>query len=487
MNYDYDHWLEQRAFSEGPIPIYEAGDWLGGASASGICINRNTILSSAPVVRALQIITGWIGKLPLEVYKADKSGSADIDEEHPAQWLLSHHPSDLYTPRDFKKTMAFNFLVHGSAYGWIQRDNDVDPSEVIILNPEHTGVTWKDKRLVYYTRINDYDQLILPENILHWKNLSWDGIRPINMLDVLRDAFSVGIAAQSYANHFYRNDATPKMVMEFPQKVDDSQAHLIKERWEKAHQGTKNSHLLGIVGNGGKLNVIDANHEASQFLQTREFEIACTISNIFALWLPVGTGARDAFAWATGWCAVRAATCVARLLPPDRRAAARRCVAQLPVGARRAVDTLGAAAGRGILGGVGAGPHRLSASRRRHASARRRGVRAQSRAAGRRLVSDQGSRPAVVGRRAALPARFGRRRRGGEQHELAVGGRHRDRHESASRLQSGAAGRALRRRCGLHPAICGGARLSAAVASPQSGRRNSAPRRISAADRLARI
>lgn len=283
--------VEHRAFSEGPIPIYEATDWLlGGQSASGLCIDRMSILASAPVVRALQIITGWIGKLPLEVYKADKSGSADVDEEHPAQWLLSHHPSDLYTPRDFKKTMSFNFLVHGSAYGWIQRENGVDPSEIIILNPEYTGVTWRDKKLMYYTRINDRDELILPENVLHWKNLSWDGIRPINMLDVLRDAFSVGIAAQSYANHFYKNDATPKMVMEFPQKVDDAQAHSIKERWEKAHQGVKNSHLLGIIGSGGKLNVMDVNHEATQFLQTRQFEIACTISNIFGIpktWLGI--------------------------------------------------------------------------------------------------------------------------------------------------------------------------------------------------------
>jgi HK97 family phage portal protein len=296
MQYDLNKWsadedIEERAFSEGPIPIYEATDWLlGGQSASGLCIDRMSILSSAPVVRAIQIITGWIGKLPLEVYKSDKTGSADIDEEHPAQWLLSHHPSDLYTPRDFKKTMAFNFLVHGSAYGWIQRENDVDPSEIIILNPEYTGVTWRGKRLMYYTRINDHDELILPENVLHWKNLSWDGIRPINMLDVLRDAFSVGIAAQSYANHFYKNDSSPKLMLEFPRKVDDAQITSITERWEKKHQGTKNSQRLGILGDGGHLSVPVFDHEASQFLQTREFEIACTISNIFGIpktWLGI--------------------------------------------------------------------------------------------------------------------------------------------------------------------------------------------------------
>ena len=229
---------EQRAFSEGPIPIYEATDWLlGGRSSSGLVIDRMTILSSAPVVRALQIITGWVGKLPLEVFKESKDGSRDVDDEHPAQWLLSHHPSDLYTPFAFKKTMCFNFLVHGSAFGWIQRGNGVDPSEIIILNPEYTGVTWRGKRLMYYTRINDHDELILPENMLHWKNLSWDGIRPINMLDVLRDAFSVGIGAQSYANHFYKNDASPKFTMEFPQKVDQPQSDKIMEQWNKAHAG----------------------------------------------------------------------------------------------------------------------------------------------------------------------------------------------------------------------------------------------------------
>ena len=96
---------------------------------------------------------------------------------------------------------------------------------------------------------------------------------------------------------------------------------------------------------------------------------------------------------------------------------------------------------RAALRGVVRGPDGLSAGRRRHAPAAARGLDAQPRAAGRRLVPDQGPGHRLALGRALVHAAADRRRRGQQQRQLAVDrvGRRRPPAVLPAHLQPGAA------------------------------------------------
>ena len=283
---------EDRAFFDMPVPLSSPQSLTflgGGRSTSGVHVDRVTVLGVPAVFRCIQIISGWISKLPLQVFKKSKDGSREIDEEHPAQWLLAHHPSNLYTPRDFKKTMISHVLLHGNAFAWIIREDVTgQPDELLILNPECTGAAVVNGRLLYFTRIGTDYKTILPENVLHWKGLSHDGIMGMSIIDILCESFGVSIASQKFLSLFFKNDGSPgATILKFPQKVDQAQADEILKIWHRGHGGLENKHRVAVLGAGGDVVPFSINFEQAQFLETRQFEVSqiATIFGVPKTWL----------------------------------------------------------------------------------------------------------------------------------------------------------------------------------------------------------
>ena len=117
-------------------------------------------------------------------------------------------------------------------------------------------------------------------------------------------------------------------------------------------------------------------------------------------------------------------------------------------------------------------PHRVSARRCRHAPAPGRGLDAQQGPARHRLVPRQGSRHRLARGRATLLRPAPRRRRRPEHRQLAVGGRHRGRHATQSRVQPDRPGEAARPGRGVRPSL--GARARRRPRPPPPG--SSGPR-----------
>ena len=159
--------------------------------------------------------------------------------------------------------------------------------------------------------------------------------------------------------------------------------------------------------------------------------------------LPLGGRGRAAGPGARGRRAVRAAALLARLLPP----APGREPADPPPGpppARRPLVTQ-----RAGLRALARRTHRLPDRRRGDAPAAARGLDAEPGPAGRRLVPHQDPVRGLAQGRAPLLRPAGRRGRGQQRRQLAVGRGHRRRHPAEPGAEPRAAGEALRPARGL--------------------------------------
>lgn len=280
---------ELRSFSLPAVTAWSptAINYLGGPrSSAGVHVDRLSVLSYPAVWRSLSLVGHKFGRLPLNVYKRDKDGNREVDSEHDAQWLLAHRPSNLYTPHTFKSTLCQHAMLHGNGFAWILRQPDGRPQELIILDPLATGVTFGGGKLLYFTRVGSAAsdvKTILPENIIHLKNITHDGLIGYSVIDVLRESFGLGLAAARYGSTYFRNNGSPLTVLKFAQKLDKDQLDYYKREWDKEHLGVENAHRTSILGNGGDIQNMQLDNDAAQFLQTREFEVACGIANIFGI------------------------------------------------------------------------------------------------------------------------------------------------------------------------------------------------------------
>src|SRR5262245_37590741 len=96
---------QTRSLENPAVPLWSpaAFNYLGAARASsGVAVDRTTVLAYPAVWNALRLISNKIGRLPLSVYKRNKSGGREVDYDHPAYWLLTRRPGELYTPFVFK-------------------------------------------------------------------------------------------------------------------------------------------------------------------------------------------------------------------------------------------------------------------------------------------------------------------------------------------------------------------------------------------------
>ncbi|HEY1188548.1 MAG TPA: phage portal protein [Gemmata sp.] len=255
----------------------------GGKAVSGVRVTRNKALGYPAVWRAVSLISGDVGKLPLVVYR--QSGkNKEADPKHPAYRLLLRKPNDAMTAFVFKQTLMLHVLLHGNGYAYIDREGDSRVKQLLILDPEAVepirigGVLW-----YLYQSPNGEEWRKLPaDEVLHIKGLGYDGLQGYPVLKVARDALGAAIAARDHSARYFANGARPGGVLEHPGKLSDPARLRMRGDWERIHKGLENAHKVAILEEGAKYVGFTSNAREAQLLETREFD-AREVANIFGV------------------------------------------------------------------------------------------------------------------------------------------------------------------------------------------------------------
>lgn len=255
----------------------------GRKSSAGMVVSRDTSLGYPAVWRAVNMIADDVAKLPLVTYRVRNDGGKDKATDHPAYRLLKIKPnSEAMTPQCFKKTLTAHALLNRGGYAYIVRNGAGDPIELIILDPDRTHPVRENDRLWYVTtEPGGQMRRLLPENVLHIKGLSFDGLCGYTVVEKLQESLGLGLALQKYGSVFFKNNGRPGMVVEMPMALKDQEAvERFKRAWGESMEGLDNAHKVKLLEQGAKISQFQVKNEEAQFLQSREFEIR-QIANIF--------------------------------------------------------------------------------------------------------------------------------------------------------------------------------------------------------------
>lgn len=250
----------------------------GFSSSSGEPITPQTALKVAVVYRCVNIITGAVGSLPMDLKRRIDANTREDASDHALWPVLKRRPNAWQTPHEFKKLLQTCVLLRGNGYALIQRSR----GEVKALYPlvgQMEVTQGDDLALKYtYTRKNG-TQIVIPQrDILHLRGMSLDGVTGLSVLGYARESLGLSLTTTRHAGKLFKNRTSVGGTLSTPQKVDDTQIARLKSRLEEFRSADGDDVYKDLIlEDGMKYDKVGMSSVDAQFIQTREmtaFELA---------------------------------------------------------------------------------------------------------------------------------------------------------------------------------------------------------------------
>lgn len=244
-------------------------------------------LNYAAVWRAMSLISGDVGKTPMNTLKR-VNGGKERQDKHPLWKLLRQRPNEYMNSIDFFGYLQKSALSHGNGYGYIVRDGNRRPRALLPLSPQSVGVERIDGELIY--RINEVREygieprIAAASDMLHVRGMTRDdfpGIMGESVLSRARRSLSTGINAAAFTEKFFLNNARPGGIFQKDTPMRPGEDVTLREQWEKNYAGPENAHRIAFIG-GMKFVPIQIPAKDAQLLELRVFE-----NREIALWFGV--------------------------------------------------------------------------------------------------------------------------------------------------------------------------------------------------------
>lgn len=278
----------RRSLENPTVPLTGAAlaellDDAGGKSAAGTKVTANRVLGYPPAWRAVNLIAGDVGKLPLRVYR-QTGANREPAPDHPAYRLLLRKPNPLMTAFTFKQTVMGHVLLRGNGYAYVDRDGAGRPTQLLVLDPCRVTPVKVGGRLwyVYEVPVRGNLRKLPAEDVLHVKGLGYDGLQGYPVLQLAKDSFGAALAARDHSGRYFKNGARPGGVLKHPGKLTDTARRNMRESWERIHSGLENAHKVAILEEGTDYSGFSSNARDAQLLESRAFD-AKEIANIFGV------------------------------------------------------------------------------------------------------------------------------------------------------------------------------------------------------------
>ena len=241
-------------------------------TASGIAVDEQTALRLSTVYACIRVLAETVGTLPLVVFRRKKDGSRQKATDHYLYRILHDEPNPEMTSAQFRITMQGHLCGWGNAYAQIVRGQRSGRVQALWpLRPDRMQVKREAGRKIY---IYDGRYQLTEDEVLHIAGLGFDGLVGYSPLRMAREAIGLGLATEQFGAKFFGEGTHPSVILQHPARLSDKAHENLKKSFKKAYSGLGRAHELMILEEGMKAEPLGIPPEDSQFLQTRQFQVA---------------------------------------------------------------------------------------------------------------------------------------------------------------------------------------------------------------------
>lgn len=239
---------------------------------SGQLTSANRMVRNMAALRSLSLISNGLGMLPISLYE---SGSEKkVMREHAAHKLIRVKPNPWQTPMEFKSQMQLLMETEGNAYARIIRSG----SRPIHLIPFEKGRVQaklgSNYRMQYTCTTENGGQLTLDqEEILHIREISFDGVLGLSKRQLSEEVFELAASAQRAASNVFKTGVMAGGAIEVPNALSDQAYNRMKESLADEYSGAENVNKWMIAEEGAKANRFSSNAKDAQQIENRNHQI----------------------------------------------------------------------------------------------------------------------------------------------------------------------------------------------------------------------
>ncbi len=238
---------------------------------NGIKITPELSLNLSAVYKCVLIRAGTISKMPLQTFRRDKDGGKTRVTDS-TSYLLEKRPNKRTTPSQLKKMISLDVDLWGNAYILITKNR----SSLKRLEPWRTkAVLMSDESLNFKynnpitKRVETYEN----DEVMHFKELSVDGIEGKSKIQLARETLYNAKASEKLLKKYYENGTLSKGVITSQASLDEKAREGIKKAWKDANSGLDNAYDIPVLHGGLEYKDISMSFEDAQFLSLNKFSV----------------------------------------------------------------------------------------------------------------------------------------------------------------------------------------------------------------------
>ena len=268
-------------------PFRRWGAWLRGIRVShdssplapyatdidfGVAVTNKAAFKLSEFFAGIRLISENIASLPKSVKKEDARGSTVLVKAHTINKLL-HKPNKYTNGMTFWMVIITWLKGWGNSYAVIKRDITGRAVELHQVHPNCMEVSFVNGEKRYKVTMADPDFQFLDgiysdDDVLHFMELSYDGIIGVNT--IIENALAIGksLAQEKFGGEFYRKGGNIKAVLETDGSLDDDMYSSFL-----AHFNQAQNFETPLLEYGIKYKQLSVNPVAAQLVQSETMSI----------------------------------------------------------------------------------------------------------------------------------------------------------------------------------------------------------------------
>ena len=253
-------------------------EFISGRSAAGKTVNTKSAKTVAVVRDCLQVLHQSIAGLSFAVFEKTGDGKQK-QPDHPIAKLLEN-PNREETAFEFIATMVDDLATGGDFYADISGLAGGLSGEIWRMPPDQVTVERlpdHDRRYKFRDE-RGIERILLAEDVWHIRVPPIiDGLNGTSAILEGKEVIGAALAIQDYSSSFFKNDATPPLVLKMEKHFgdEDSKKNFLAafKKWATG----ANKHNPVILEHGIEAQQLSIAPEQAQFIETRkEVDVAIT-------------------------------------------------------------------------------------------------------------------------------------------------------------------------------------------------------------------
>ena len=238
---------------------------------AGFPIGPDTAKRVSAVFACVSLIAETVASLPCILYRRlDDDGAKERARDHRLYNTLRTRPNLWMTTMDFFGLGQMHAGLRGNAYCEIK-----DDGRTVQLNPLRPDLVTPGQddsgRLSYQVRHpkTGKERTLLQGEVLHVRDLSADGISGQARSALAREA----IAVSAVVAGFFKNDATGRLVITHPGRLEPAKKDEVREDFQANYAGWSNRSRAMLLTNGVEVTELGQQNAKSGFIvDPRKFQ-----------------------------------------------------------------------------------------------------------------------------------------------------------------------------------------------------------------------